>query len=180
MSNQRSVYSIGASDGVIVGVIMGLCAASMIMSAAVPVLTLVGLALFISTPYVVWRMLRRAWLRAQVPRTFSAVWLHGICIFLFGSLIMALMMYLTLRFGQPGWIESQTLLAADRLAADPATARQAMVLHNIVDSGQLPSPIYSSISSIWLVSFTGSIWSMIFAFILTRVPSFARRYDRTV
>lgn len=170
----RSVYSLGASDGFWVGLSMGVCIMCMVASYHHPWLGMIGLLLIIATPFMAWWFLRRAWVNARVPATFSAVWLHGICIFLFGGIIMSLLMYVALRFLEPGWIENQTMLAAQRLAEDTQTVEQAKILTKIVESGQLPSPIYTAVSSIWLVAFTGSMWSMIFAFILTRF----RRYTR--
>ena len=170
----RSVYSLGAADGLWTGLAMGICVMCMILSSSTPFLSLIGLALFIYVPFMVWRFLRRGWVLGRVPATFSAVWLHGICIFLFGAIIMALIMYISLRFLSPGWIENQMALAVQQLAADPATAEQARILSRVIDSGQLPSPIYTSVSSIWLVAFTGSIWSMIFALILTMSARFRK------
>lgn len=170
-----SVYSLGATDGFWIGLIMGLCAVCIILCVQYPFLSLPGLALFICTPFFAWMFLKRRWIEGEVPPSFSAVWLHGICIFLFGGLILALIMYVMLRFVTPNWIESQTLLTAQRLADDPETARQASTLYRIAESGQLPSAIYTAVSSIWLVAFTGSLWSMIFALILTRTRHFINR-----
>ena len=167
-TESRSVYTLGASDGLWVGVLMGLCMFCMIMSSRLPVLSLAGIVIFLVTPFVVWRMLRRSWIRSEVPTSFSAVWLHGICIFLFGSLIMALMMYLTLKFLTPGWIENQVHLASLQLAQNVDTLEQSRMLERVIESGNLPSAIYTSVSAIWLAAFTGSMWSMIFALILTR------------
>lgn len=171
---QRSVYTLGAYDGLWVGLAMGFCVMVMVASSRYPSLSLLGLVMFLAIPFMAWAYLRRAWVSGWVPATFSAVWLHGICIFLFGSIITALMMYISLRFVVPGWIESQTMLAVERLSADPETAEQARILSEVVKSGQMPSPIYTSVSSIWLVAFTGSMWSLLFAFILTHTPRFVK------
>lgn len=179
-NRQPSVYSLGASDGFWIGLAMGSCVVCIIMSTAIPILAYPALALFIATPFLAWRFLRRGWLNGAVPPTFSAVWLHGICIFLFGALIMALMMYITLRYISPGWIENQTFMAAQQLAANPETQQQSETLLRIISTGELPTPIYSAVSSIWLVAFTGSLWSMIFAFILTRTDHFRNKRAQNV
>ena len=176
----RSVYNLGASDGIWVGLAMGLCMMCMIESAKIPFLAFLGLLLFVAVPVMVWKMLRRAWMLSRVPPSFSAVWLHGICIFLFGGLIMALITYISLRYLSPGWIETQTLEAASRLAGNPDTAEQSLILLRIVESGQLPTPIYTAISSIWMVAFTGSLMSMIFAYFLTRTVRFRTLRDQNL
>lgn len=179
-TRERSVYALGANDGFWVGLAMGVCTMCMILSARYAMAAFVGMALFLCTPYLVWRFLRRAWIEGYVPPTFSAVWLHGICIFLFGSIIMAFIMYCTLRFIEPGWIERETALAVERLLADPQTAQQGRILQKVLESGEMPSPIYTSVSSIWLVSFTGSLWSMIFSFILTKTKHFIRLREKNL
>jgi len=144
----------------------------MVFTTEVPSLGLLAIAGFIAVPWMVWTLLRRRWTARQVPEQFSAVWLHGICTFLFGSIILALFIYLTFNYIKPGWIETQTLEAARRLAAQPDSAEEAHKIIQIVEKGLLPSPIRIAVSSIWLVAFTGSLWSMIFAAILTRTKHF--------
>lgn len=187
-SKQPTVYGLGASDGRWIGLAMGLCVMCMVVSADLnvtaaggsfirglaPLLQWLGLALFVGVPYAVWRMLRRGWVTGRVPATFSAVWLHGICIFLFGSLIMALIMYATLKYLSPNWIEIQTEALAAQMASEPQMSAQAGMLMEAAQSGRLPSAIYMSVTTIWLVAFTGSMWSMIFAFVLTRTHRFRK------
>lgn len=176
----KSVYSIGAADGVWIGLAMGLFMLCMVLSATYPTLAFVGIFLMVAVPVAVWKFLKRAWVSGAVPATFSAVWLHGICIFLFGGIIMALITYISLKYVSPHWIETQTRLAAIQLSQDPATAEQARIITKIIDSGELPSAIYTSISSIWLVAFTGSLWSMIFAFFLTKTSRYRRMRELTI
>ena len=38
----------------------------------------------------------------------------------------------------------------------------------IIRQGLLPSPISVAVSMIWLVGFTGSLWSLVYALIATR------------
>lgn len=172
-NEQPSVYALGAVDGLWVGLAMSLCFVCTVFASHVPLIGLVAMALFVATPVVVWVLLRRAWVNRSVPPTFSAVWLHGICVFLFGGVLLALVMFVVLQYAVPGWLQQQTLLAAARLAenGDYAQAQQA---YRIATSGLLPSPIYTAFSSIWLVSFSGSLWAMLFAAILTRTAKYKK------
>lgn len=173
--NGRSVYSLGAVDGFWVGLTMGLFVVCSVLSTRVSFLSLPAMAIFVFTPYLVWRFLHRGWVKGLVPTLFSAVWLHGICIFLFGAILTALILYVTLAYIWPGWIELQTSLAVQRLSADPETVNQAVTLNKIMETGNLPSPIYLSVTSIWFIAFTGSLWSMIFAFVLTHSSKFRNK-----
>lgn len=168
----RSVYVLGAQDGLWTGLAMSIVFVLMVFTTEVPTLGLLAMAGFIAVPWMVWRFLRWRWIAREVPEQFSAVWLHGICVFLFGAIILAMAIYLTFGYIQPNWIESRTIEAARRLATQPDTANQAKKIITIVENGLLPSPIRIAVSSIWLVAFTGSLWSMIFATILTRTKHF--------
>lgn len=169
MSSQpQSLYALAARDGLIIGAVMVLTFLTLVLSSSAPLLGTVSLVLLCVTPYLIWRLIRRHWINRQIPSAFSAVWLTGICIFLFGSIILALGIYVILGMIMPDWIQTQTLLAANRLAENPSTVNEAKTIIKIIQSGQLPSPIYVAVSMIWFVGFTGSLWSLIFAFIITR------------
>ena len=171
----RSVYALGARDGLWTGLAMSLVFVLFVMTADIPLLGLPAMAGFVFVPCMVWNFLRRRWVAADVPEQFAAVWLHGICIFLFGAIILAMAMYLTLNFIAPGWIEQQTIKAAMRLSTQPDAVDEARDVARIVENGLLPSPIRIAVSSIWLVAFTGSLWSMFFAAILTRTKHFRNK-----
>lgn len=171
--HEQSVYALGAADGLWIGLTMSLCAVCIIFMYSAPVLCVPAVGIFVATPFFAWVFQRRAWISQEVPATLSAVWLHGICMFLFGSLILALVVYICLRFIEPCWVATQLSEAARQLATDPSTAQQAMVVNRIIENGALPSAISIAVSTVWVVGFTGSMWSMIFAIILTKTRHFA-------
>lgn len=167
MGRQRSVYNQGAADALYAGAAMAACFVAMLASATMPLMSVVALGLFLATPFLVWRLLRRAWINGWTPVQYSAVWLHGILTFMLGGVLLALVMYVSLKYVCPGWMEDQLLTAAGRLASE-GQSDQAAEIQRIVTSGAMPSAIYTAFSSIWFVAFTGSLWSMIFAAILTK------------
>lgn len=169
MSNEaKSLYAHAAGDGLVVGLVMIGTFLSMVLISRYPLLSPLTLALLCFTPYLAWRYVRKHWVQRQIPSSFSAVWLTGICIYLFGAIILALGIYIILGFVFPGWIENQTLLTAQRLAADPRTFQESRMVMEIIRQGLLPSPISVAVSMIWLVGFTGSLWSLVYALIATR------------
>ncbi len=177
-SSGRSLYALAAGDGLVVGLVMAATFLSMVLTASYPLLSPLTLALICFTPYLAWRYVRKHWVARQIPSSFSAVWLTGICIFLFGAIILALGIYIILGFVFPNWIETQTLVAAERLAMTPETYEQARTIREIVRQGLLPSPISVAVSMIWFVGFTGSLWSLIFAFIATRSRRLINRREQ--
>ncbi|MDE6395709.1 MAG: DUF4199 domain-containing protein [Muribaculaceae bacterium] len=167
-SSNRSLYALAAGDGLVVGLIMVATFLTMVLTPQYSLFGPLSLVLMCFTPYLAWRYVRKHWIARQIPSSFSAVWLTGICIFLFGAIILALGIYIILGLIFPGWIEAQTLVAAERLASAPETYEQSRTIMEILRQGLLPSPISVAVSMIWLVGFTGSLWSLIFAFIATR------------
>lgn len=156
---------------------MGIVFILTVLTANTPILGLPALLGYIAVPWLVWILLRRAWIRCETPTAFAAVWLHGICSFLFGGILLAVVVYVMLQYVMPGFVEDMTLRAAMRLAEDPEHVDDARKAIRIIEAGNLPSPIRIAFTSIWFAGFTGSLWSMICAAILTRTKVYRRKRD---
>lgn len=104
-------------------------------------------------------------------RQFSAMWLHGICIFFFGSLLMALTAYIYLRFIEPAYINNSINMAKELyLAVDTAEAREiANLLQKIQDNNLQPTAGGTAMQIIWFGVLTGSLLSMVLSSIIRAV-----------
>lgn len=172
MTNQtpnqpRSVYSWGAEAGITVGVAMTATFLLMVMSSKVAWLSLVTPLLLLYIPYMVWLLLRKRWINGDISTQFSAAWLYGICTFLFGAIILALGIYIILSRMFPDWVITQMSLTASLLAEKPDTVELSRQITELILTGRLPSAISIAMSMMWFVGFTGSLWSMLFAAIIT-------------
>ena len=167
-TSRPTLYALAARDGLYIGAAMVATFLTMVLTSSVPLLGPLSLALIFFVPYLAWRLVRRHWVRREIPTAFSAVWLTGICMFLFGGIILALGIYIILGYIMPDWMASQTLAAAQTLAANPETVDQARTIMTMVEQGLLPTPISVAVSMIWFAGFTGSLWSLTVAFIVTR------------
>lgn len=161
-----SVYKRGAEDGLWMGLLLSVAFLTDASSLQIPLLALVSLGLKIAVPVMAYIWLKRDFLRYPTMRFFSALWMHGISFFFFGSLICAVVMFVYLRFIYPDFIIDTVHQAIDAYnAIDVPSAHEfADSLQHIIDMHALPSPITLAVTQIWAVTFGGSILTMILAF----------------
>lgn len=172
MSQHHSVYTLGANDGWKMG--LYLSAMFLLQSEGFirgPLLIL-GNLLLLGLPFFSYWLLRRAFTASNGVNSFSAVWLHGILMFLCGSLIMASIAYVYMRFIKPDFIVDQIHLAAEayRSLGTAQTDQFAHQLERLIDEHLVPSAIQMALSFLWLCSFLGSILSMVLTLIVRAVP----------
>lgn len=173
----KSIYHTGGSDGLIMGLYMSV---AFVLQAVVlgrpSVLSLVSGAMVLGIPVLAYALLRRGYREHPAQRQFSTVWMHGITIFICGSLILGLVQYVYMRFVQPGFIASMVQMVAETYKSMPGEDYQHMgeVMQRIVDKHMLPTPISFTFSMIWLVSFVGSLLS----FVLTLLIMLTQRLRR--
>lgn len=171
-TNPSDIFGRAARIGPAAGVyftVLFLCAAYSGMHAA---MTLLALALMLAVPWLLYRRLTAS-CAAGTPRRVSPLWTEGIYSFVFGSLIMALLVYLWMRFIDPDYLQTQLELASRLMRDYPDAASPEM--HHAVDSALsqrvMPGPIQMAMSLFWTVTFTGAILSLLEAFIISKKPS---------
>lgn len=164
-----SVYRAGAEDGWRLGLYMMaifLCGA---YSMQVPVLGILSFILTLVIPVITFIWLKRDYVRYPGLRFFSAIWMHGIAMFFFGGLLLALCVYLFLRFFQPDFIVDNVRMAIDmyRSMKDvPGSEDLAHTLEQMLEQHLLPSAINVAMTMIWLSTFFGSVMSLLFSVII--------------
>ena len=157
----KSIYNRGAEDGAWMGLLFVAAVALQNLAQGSLVATLLADALLVAVPVVLWVMLRRSYRYDRLLTTFSGLWMHGIMIFLCGSLILGLAAFVYMRFISPGFIYTQARLAVDLYSQIPEFETFAETLQKAIDRELLPSPIMLSFTIIWLGSFSGAMLSMI-------------------
>ncbi len=159
----KSVYRRGADDGFWFGLylsILFLVSANSIFSAFAGIFSVV---MAIAVPFIIFFFLRRSYRADNFTSTFSALWLHGICIFFFGSLIAALTTYIFLRFVNPTYINTLVDMAIEFYGSvdTPDAHEVTTVLQKARAAHMLPTPGGTAVQVIWAGVFTGSLLSMV-------------------
>lgn len=170
MKHSDSPYSRGARSGWISGLLTSLMLVCVIYSPQLPVLSLFCLMLAAALPLAVFRMLRSSYISSGHKCSMSELWVEGIMIFFFGSLICATVTMAFLRWVEPGFILGQATACIDICNASPTPEHQdiARLLQAMIDRGTLPGATDFTIAMFWLTMATGSLLSMILA-ILARI-----------
>ncbi len=162
--DQQSVYALSARQGLWAGAYFS---AIFLLQAAQHglLLALLGNVMVVAVPFILYRLMARRYRQRLLLASFSELWIHGIMVFLFGSAILALVVYAYLRFINPGLIAQQLAAAIEAYKAVNLT-EMASQMEAILKAGALPPPIQFALAMLWGCSFTGSILSLLEAAII--------------
>lgn len=169
--SKMSVYARGAQDGVLMGAVLCGIFASWALSLRVAAASLAFPLLCLAVPVLAWWLLRRGYRADLGLSTFSALWMHGICIFFFGTLLMAAISIVWLQWLEPGLISRSLNSAADVYAqlGTPEATRLAEDVRRIIERGMVPRPVDVALALLWTGVFSGSILSIVLAAIIRAV-----------
>ena len=170
-SNVKSVYRRGADDGFLMGLYLSVLFIASVSSIYSALAGIASIGMALAVPFLIFFFLRRGYRSDNCRPQFSALWLHGICIFFFGSLLMALTSYLYLRFANPTYITSAIDMAKDIYSSvNTEDARQMVaMMQKLQDSHMLPTAAQIAGEIIWTGVFTGSLLSMVVSAIVRSV-----------
>lgn len=168
ISQVPSVYTRGAQDGIFMGLYMIVIFLMAAYQIYVPLLNVIFLALALGVPFIAYFMMRRDFLKIPQMRFFSAVWMHGISIFLFGSLILSIGVFVFLKWIEPYYFSNliDQAIASARMLSTPDTEQLAEQLTKVKNSGLMPGAGEFAFDIIWSVVFSGSILTMFLTWIL--------------
>jgi hypothetical protein len=174
-----SVYKRGADDGLRLGIFMIASFLSAAYSVHIPVLGLLAFALAIAVPFVVYHFIKRDYLKYPEMGFFSAMWMHGIAAFFFGSILLAAVMYVFLRFIEPNFVidNLRSAISIYRSLNMAEATEMANSLQLLIDKHLVPSAISFAVTSIWSVVFSGSMLSLLIALL---VRAFNKKQEKQV
>lgn len=163
----KSPFRRGADDGIIMGLLLvavfftgTLSFSYTLASDLTPILMLAGV------PLLTYFLLRRSYVRDNGMTLFSSLWMQGIVTFFCGSLILAIVMYVYMRWGNPGFMREMVIRMSefyDSMPETPKSREVSQIFHTMLDENVFPSAINVAIESIWLGVFSGSLLSMLAA-----------------
>jgi hypothetical protein len=167
----QSFLGQSANDGAVLGILLAAFSIFMMLSANNGFFALISLAIFIAVPFLTYNFLKRAYKLSNYNATFSMLWLHGINTFICGGLIMALAIFVYLRFIHPNFIVEQLtqMIEMFRSFNDREYDAFAASFEALIDSKQLPTPISVAFSNMFSVVFTGSLLSAVVSLIVRAI-----------
>lgn len=171
--NSKSIYRRGADDGLIFGLYLSLM--FVVMAVALTggsvLASLTGMAMILAVPVLLYFFLRKSYLADDRRSPFSAMWLQGICIFFFGSLLMSMTAYVYMRVIHAGFIPEvfETAREAYENTGTEDGATLARMIKKIQDNNLYPTPATVAMEIVWIAVFTGSMLSMLVSLIVRTV-----------
>lgn len=167
----KSVYLLGAEDGLIMGPIMAatiflIGASTYVAWVFVPAL----IAIFAVPVVAFFRLAYSHRVNHIASSSMTALWLQGICMFFFGGVVMAAFAFVMLRWAVPGFMTHliDSAIAAYETVGSPTATDMADTFAKMKSAGMLPRPLDVALELLYLAVFTGSILSLLSALLIRR------------
>ena len=106
----------------------------------------------------------------RVQPEYAGLWMLGIMLFILGTVVASLVVFLILQYGRPGFIYEQAQAAVDLYSKMPQMQDSEMlqVIKRAIDEKMLPTPIETVFNAFWFITFAGSLLSALTALVAQR------------
>lgn len=130
-----------------------------------PIFDALAMVLYVGTPYVLYRIMLGYHRSNDYVSGFSLLWMMGIMLFFFASLISAIPEYVFYQYINPDYVanamqQSVKLLDEWGIMQDEAATDE---LRKAVEGGAVPTSLQMIMSSLWSNVFFGSLLSIVVA-----------------
>lgn len=168
--SKTSIYQRAGEWGVPFGLYLACTGMASIFADWFSPLSLVFLVLLLGTPVMVYWFQRRKFIEDDGFTEYSSLWMLGIMLFIFGTVLASFIIYLVLQYVRPNFMYEQAQVVIDTYSKMPQMRDSDMlrVIQRMVDERLLPSPIETVVNSFWFISFSGSLVSAITALVARR------------
>lgn len=177
-AKRKSLYTYSAEYGLMFGLYLSVIALCFMLSVRFISTSLIVYPLLIGAPLIIWIDMIRLYRQEPAYRTNGALWMFGICLAFFGSLICATTTVGYMYFIEPDFFYKYAKMLIDIINESAMSAQykeQTEILQLAIDKRELPSPFDFAISMSWFTLFMGSITAMFFAPIIRYVG--AKKYN---
>lgn len=163
----KTLYRRAADDGLIFGIYITILSILSMLSTTIELLSIPVLLMIAGVPAIIFIFLRKMYVSEFGLSRFSALWMLGILIFIFGSLICGMATYIYLQYIEPNYIYSTMQKALELAQSNPdKNSDVANILQEAIKQKMIPSPIQVVMQMIWFTALTGSILSAILSSIV--------------
>ena len=170
MEPKRSIFQCAGQWGLPFGLYLSCAAVASIYADWFAPLQLVFLILLLGTPAVAYAFQRRKFIEDNGFTEYAGLWMLGIMLFILGTIISSLVVYLVLQYLRPNYIYEQTQMAIDTYKQLPQMRDSEMleILQKMVDRRLLPTPIETVFNAFWFITFGGCLVSAVTALVARR------------
>lgn len=167
---KKSIFQRAAEWGIPFGLYLACTGTAAIYGDRFPLLSILFFTLVLGTPVLCYLFQRRKFIEDDGFTDFSSLWMLGILLFILGTVVSSLIIFLVLQYLRPEFIYEQTqaVIKAYSQMPEMKDSELLMVLKRMVDEKLLPTPIEAVFNAFWFITFGGSITSAITALIAGR------------
>ena len=173
---KRIIYQCAGNWGIPFGLYLSCAALSSIFTDWFAPLSLVFILLFLGTPVLTYAFQRRKFIEDDGFTEYAGLWMLGIMLYILGTIISSLVVYLVLKYVRPDFMVEQVQHFIDIFGQRPEM-RDSEIISNLqlmVNKGLTPTPIQMVFSAFWFITFGGSLVSALTALFAQR-PLHKRR-----
>ncbi len=166
------MYQRSAEHGAVFGIYLTVIFLAMTAGVTNQAFSVLVMLLMCGVPLLVYRWLRKFYVRQNGMTDFSALWMEGIATFFFGGVLSSFFAFVYMQAIDPGFIERMMKLSIEAYRQNPWAGGEeiAQGLQTAVEQHLLPSAISIVFDVMWLIMFTGSLLSMVLAMIVKMRP----------
>ena len=167
---KKSIYKRAAEWGLPFGLYIACMGVASIYADYFAPLSIIFILMIMATPLVVYYFQRRRFIEDDGFTEYAGLWMLGILLFIFGSVIASFIIYLVLQYFRPDFMYEQARMVIEAYSKIPQASDSEVlrVLQRMVDEKLLPTPIEAVFNAFWFVSFFGSLSSAVTALIAQR------------
>lgn len=167
---KKSIYKRAAEWGLPFGLYIACMGVASIYADYFAPLSIIFILMIMATPLVVYYFQRRRFIEDDGFTEYAGLWMLGILLFIFGSVIASFIIYLVLQYFRPDFMYEQARMVIEAYSKIPQASDSEVlcVLQRMVDEKLLPTPIEAVFNAFWFITFFGSLVSAITALIAQR------------
>lgn len=163
MEERESIYKAAMKPGAWFGLYLSVSSCLQLLSVRVPLVENISF-LMLLIGYVVFTLLhRKLWLSRPEFNKFSTLWLGGIMIVIYATLITGLATALWVTFIEPDYVQKFYSAIMESIAAQPEQFDQLAIanIRNSMEQGRQLKPMDFVISMMWLSACAGVVLSLV-------------------
>ena len=165
METKKSIFQRASEWGMPFGLYLACGAMAFIFADWFAPLGLIFFVLMLATPVVVYYFQRRKFIEDEGFTEYAGLWMLGILLFIFGTVLASFIVYFVLQYGRPDFMYDQANQVIKVYSEMPEMRDSEFlrILQLMVDERRLPPPIEVVFNAFWFITFGGSVTSAITA-----------------
>lgn len=171
-SSVKQLIKFASEQGIYMGLYMTLMSACIVLSTQYQSLPTWLVPLTVLCPFVLWRLIKPAIKEDIENAAIAPLWLTGIYIFIFGTLICGIITAAYLNFFHPTFVADYLQQSIHTVETSPLAstfAEQLDVMRDALARGAVPTFMEFVFTMMWTSAFFGSMLSLLVATAMTLV-----------